>query len=127
MHKHHEESIENMKTHYSQNKEIVALFLIGSVATGTERPNSDLDGVAVVSQEYNEILFPSVRKLEIFVINTKNKPDGIVEKCQKFLDILEDECAQSIIKSYEDWTSYDYPDPKNFQFISNNYFNPWEH
>jgi len=252
VYKHHEESIENMKAHYSENKEIIALFLVGSVATGTGRTDSDLDGVAVVSQEYyeekkknsnecesifgkctyeggyfdvhfmtrlhlenlanngsepgrnmftnaqtlfshdpdlpelaakipifqkqeaaskqlrfyctlkqaysyfwkickpegfmkhhianvmvynlyrlilaeNEILFPSVRKLEIFVINAKNKPDGIVEKCQKFLDTLDDEYAQSIIKSYENWTSFDYPDPKNYQFISNNYFNPWEH
>jgi len=252
MHKHHQESIENMIAHYSQNPEIIALFLIGSVATGTERPDSDLDGVAVVSPEYyeekkknskecesvfgkctyeggyfdihfmtrqylqelsengsepmrnmftnatvlfchesglpelvlkipifqkkeidlkqrrfyctfkqfyryywkmckpegfmkdhiangmvynlyrlilieNEILFPSVRKLETFVINAKNKPDGIVEKCRKFMDSLKDEDALAIIESYENWTSYKYPDPKNFQFIANNYFNPWEY
>jgi len=252
MYKHHEESIKNMTAYYCQNKEIIALFLIGSVATGTERSNSDIDGVAIVSQEYfeekkkksmecesvfgkcsyeggyfdihfmtrqhlenlanndsepgrnmftnaqplfchqpdllelaakipifqkqeaaskqlrfyctlkqsysyfwkickpegfakhhtasvmvynlyrlilieNEILFPSVRKLETFVINAKNKPDGIVEKCRKFMTTLTDEDALTLIESYESWTSYNYPDPKNFQFISNNYFNPWEY
>ena len=39
MHKHHQESIENMAAHYRQNPEIIALFLVGSVATGTERPD----------------------------------------------------------------------------------------
>ncbi|MCL2180595.1 MAG: nucleotidyltransferase domain-containing protein [Treponema sp.] len=250
MHKHHEESIKNMTAHYSQNKEITALFLIGSVATGTERPDSDLDGVAIVSQEYyeekkkksmecesvfgkctyengyfdvhfmtrqhlenlvnngsepgrnmftnaqplfchqpdlrelaakipifqkqeaaekrlrfyctlkqfysyfwkickpegfarhhvangmvynlyrlilieNEILFPSVRKLEMTVINAKNKPEGIVDKCGKFMDTLKDEDAIAIIESYESWTSYNYP--KDFQFISNNFSDPWEY
>jgi len=252
MYNHHQESIENMIAHYNQNPEIIALFLIGSVATGTERPDSDLDGVAVISQEYfeekktncnveetvfgkctyeggyfdihymtrqymeelaengsepmrnmftnarvlycheadlpelaskipifqkkeaelkrlrfyctfkqfyryywkmckpegfmkdhiangmvynlyrlilieNEILFPSVRKLETFVINAENKPDGIIEKCRKFMKSLKDEDALAIIESYERWTSYKYPDPQNFQFIANNYFNPWEY
>jgi len=54
MYKHHQESIENMVAHYRDNPEIIALFLVGSVVTGTERPNSDLDGVAIVSQEYYE-------------------------------------------------------------------------
>jgi hypothetical protein len=252
MYKHHQESIENMIAHYGQNPEIIALFLVGSIATGTERPDSDIDGVAIVSQEYfeekkkncdehescfgkctykegyfdihyitrqymeelaesgsepmrnmftnarvlychesglpelaakipvfqkkemalkqlrfyctfkqfysyywkickpegfmkhhiangmvynlyrlilieNETLFPSVRKLETFVINAKNKPEGIVEKCKKFMDNLTDEDALALIESYESWTSYNYPDPKNFQFIANNYFNPWEY
>jgi len=56
MYKHHAESIENMKKHYREDNEIEALFLIGSVATGTERPDSDIDGVAVVPQEYYERL-----------------------------------------------------------------------
>jgi hypothetical protein len=252
MYKHHQESIGNMIAHYGKNPEIIALFLVGSVATGTERPDSDLDCVAVVSTEYfeekkksgdehescfgkctyeggyfdihymtrqymkelaengsepmrnmftdacvlycnesglpeivanipifqkkekafkqlrfyctfkqfylyywvcckpvgfmrdhiangmvynlyrlilieNEILFPSVRKLETFVINTSNKPSGIVEKCRKFMTTLTDEDALVLIESYESWTSYNYPDPKNFQFIANNYFNPWEY
>jgi predicted nucleotidyltransferase len=256
MYKHHQESIENMIVHYSENPEIIALFLVGSIATGTERPNSDIDGVAIVTPEYfekkketslhmdhamescfgkctyeggyfdihymsqkyieelvkngsepnrnmftnarvlychapelpklvanipifqkkekalkqlrfyctfkqfysyywaickpegfmkdhiangmvynlyrlilieNEILFPSLRKLETFVINAPNKPSGIVEKCQKFMTTLADKDARVLIESYESWTSYNYPDPKDFQFIANNYFNPWEY
>jgi len=257
MYKHHQDSIENMIAHYSKNNEIIALFLIGSIATGTERPDSDIDGVAVVSPEYfeekkknckdqescfgkcsykggyfdihymtrsylaelaergsepmrnmftnaralycresaaqgeslqelaakipvfqkreaeekqlkfyctlkqfyryfwvickpegfmkahiangivynlyrlilaeNEILFPSMRKLEEFVIKAPRKPDGIVQKCRKFLSELKDEDALSIIESYENWTSYKFPDPENFQFIANNYYNPWEY
>ena len=50
-HKHHEESVEKMVEHYKQDKAIQALFLVGSVATQTERPDSDLDGVAVVDSE----------------------------------------------------------------------------
>ncbi len=52
MYQHHEESIQNMIKHYSEDAEIKALFLIGSVATDTERPDSDIDAVAIVSEEY---------------------------------------------------------------------------
>lgn len=54
MYKHHQDSMEKMTAHYRENPEIRALFLIGSVATGTERPDSDLDGAAVVSEAYYE-------------------------------------------------------------------------
>jgi len=50
-HKHHEVSVEKMIEHYKQDDSIQALFLVGSVATQTERPNSDLDGVAIVDSE----------------------------------------------------------------------------
>jgi len=50
--KHHEESIKNMTAYFQEDPEIIALFLTGSAATGTERPDSDIDGVAVVSREY---------------------------------------------------------------------------
>ena len=63
---HHEDSIKIMIAHYQEDPEITALFLIGSVATGTERPDSDLDGVAVVSQEYYE---------------RKKKDKGTMEAC----------------------------------------------
>jgi hypothetical protein len=71
-------------------------------------------------------LFPSCRKLETFVKNALKKPSGIVEKCQKFMASLTDENALALIESYESWTSYKYPDPKEFQFIANNYYNPLE-
>ena len=50
--KHHEDSIINMTEHYRADPEISALFLTGSVATGTERADSDIDGVAVIPPEY---------------------------------------------------------------------------
>ena len=249
MMEHHTESIKNMIKHYRENLEIKALFLIGSVATGTARPNSDIDGVAIVSQEYhdnrknnegleevyygkctyeggyfnihymtfddlvkidesgsepmrnmfscavtlfcddpaceelakkipvfqkhnaaskqfkfyctlkmyfgyfwnackpegffrhhvadgiiynlyrlilieNEILFPSMRKLEEFVINAPNKPENIIEKCHKLMQALSDEDCKAIIDSYEAWTSYDYPRDDNV--IMNNFADPWE-
>ncbi|NLO08548.1 MAG: nucleotidyltransferase domain-containing protein, partial [Clostridiales bacterium] len=234
MYKHHEESIENMVKHYRENNEIRALFLVGSVATGTERPDSDIDGVAIVSKDYyehkknkegleevyrgkctyeggyfnihymtrrdleglvingsepmrnmfscartlfcdevglpdlvanipifqrneakikqhrfyctlkmyytyfwqsckpegymrhhvangmiynlyrlilveNEILFPSMRKLEEYVMRAPNKPESIIEKCHNFMQTLSDEDALTLVESYETWTSYDYP------------------
>jgi hypothetical protein len=248
MYKHHEESIENMIRHYRENAEIKALILIGSVATGTARPDSDIDAVAIVSQDYyekkknnegleevyygctyeggyfnihfmtcehmeehaktgsepmrnmffcarvlfcdipgipelaakipvfqkdeaaskqfrfycsfrmfynyfwyackpegftrlhvahgiiynlyrlilieNEILFPSMRKLEEYVNLAPNKPDNIIEKCQKFMQTLSDNDCLAIINSYEAWTSYDYP--KDHNIIMNNFSNPYE-
>jgi len=247
--KHHETSIVKMIEHYRANPEVKALFLIGSVATGTERPGSDIDGVAVVSEEYylkrqenntalesvwgkctyeggyfdihymtrqhlvdtaengtepnrnmfsraralfsdepdllelvalipvfqksekaakqlryyctfkqfysyywkickpkgsalihtvngmifnlyrlilleNEILFPSVRKLEETVRLAPNKPEDIIEKCSRLIKTLSDEDALDLINSYQDWTSYNYP--KDFQFIANNFTDPYE-
>jgi len=259
MMKHHKDSIKNMIDHYSQNPKIIALFLVGSIATGTERPDSDIDAIAVVSSEYyqekkklffdendadgevieacfgkctyeggyfdvhymtqehmeelakngsepkrnkftkakilfcrqaslpelakkipvfqkeeaktkqlrfyctfkqlytyywsickpegfmkdhitnamvynlyrlilieNEILFPSLRKLEISVISTFNKPKDIVEKCKRFMTTLADEDAKGLLESYEKWTTFKYPDPNNFQFIANNCISPLE-
>jgi len=259
MYKHHKESIVNMIAHYNQEPKIIALFLVGSIATGTERKDSDIDAIAVVRRDYyeekkklffndnetdseviesyfgkctyeggyfdvhymtqehmeelakngsepkrnkftkatillcrqtglpeiakkipvfqkeeatvkqlrfyctfkqfytyywiickpegfmkdhianamvynlyrlilieNEILFPSLRKLEMSVINCYNKPKDIVEKCQRFMTTLADEDAKEIIESYENWTSYKYPDPNDFQFIANNCISPLE-
>lgn len=50
MYKHHEESIENMKE-YFRNQGAIALILIGSVAKGAERADSDLDCAVILSQE----------------------------------------------------------------------------
>lgn len=249
--KHHEESIKVMVDHYKENPEIIALFLSGSVATGTERADSDIDGVAVVSSDYyqqkkeigmtsesvwgkctyeggyfdvhyktkeeliqisengtepmrnmfscartlfthdpeipeivnriavfqkpeseekklryyctmkmsytyflvvckpegfarahtisrmifclyrlilleNQILFPSIRKIEETVRRCTNKPKGIIEKSQKFIQTMSDKDALELINSYESWTTYQYPDPKDFQFIANNFNDPYE-
>lgn len=50
MYKHHKTSIENMKEHFRKYGAI-ALILVGSVAKGTERENSDLDGVVILTEE----------------------------------------------------------------------------
>jgi len=250
MYKHHRDSIENMIAHYRENHEIKALFLVGSVATGTVRPDSDLDGVAIVSKDYcdnlkatgkgleevyrgkctydggyfnihymtkenmeqlaengsepmrnmfscakvlfcdlpglaelaasipvypkadiskkqlryyctfkqfyryfwvsckpegfmrhhvangmvynlyrlilleNEILFPSMRKLEEYVNHAPRKPEGLIEKCRIFMETLSDENAKLLVDSYESWTSYDFP--KESSVIINNFANPLE-
>lgn len=249
MYKHHEESIENMIAHYRENPEIKALFLIGSVATGTERPDSDIDGVAIVSREVcenkrakegleevyfgkctyqggyfnihymtrehmvelsergsepmrnmfscartlfcdepdlpelaakipvfqkseaekkqfkfyctfrmyynyfwrackpegfmrhhvangmiynlyrlilieNEILFPSMRKLEETAKNAPNKPENIINDCHRFMQTLSDEDCLALINGYETWTAYDYP--KDHNVIMNNFADPYE-
>ena len=249
MHKHHAESIENMIRHYRENAEIKALFLIGSLVTGTERPDSDIDAVAIIPQDSyeqkkdegrleevfrgkctyehgyfnihylsrknleeisqsgsepmrnmflcahtlycdepelpelvasipvfqkseaggkqfrfyctfrmfynyfwasckpegfmrmhvangmiyhlyrlilieNEILFPSVRKLEEYVSYAQSKPEEIIEKCHRLIKSLSDEDCLALIDSYETWTSYDYPKDRNM--IINNFRNPYE-
>lgn len=50
MYKHHKQSIENMKKHFSKQGAI-ALILVGSIAKGTERADSDLDGIVILSEE----------------------------------------------------------------------------
>jgi len=250
LYKHHGESVENMIKHYRENIDIKALFLIGSVAVGTERPDSDIDAVAIVSKEYyeqkknsgeleevyygkctyecgyfnihymtrenleeisqsgtepmrnmfdrarilycdepdlpelvdiipvfqkneaeikkfrfycamkmfhtyywvcckpdgfmrlhvangiiynlyrlilleNEILFPSVRKLEEYVNRAPDKPNQIIQKCERFMKSLSDEDCVELIRSYEMWTAYDYP--KNHNIIMNNFSNPYEY
>ncbi|MDR0294119.1 MAG: nucleotidyltransferase domain-containing protein [Oscillospiraceae bacterium] len=249
MYNHHEESIGEMIRHYRENAEIRALFLIGSVATGTERPDSDIDGVAVVPRAFyewrrnnggleetvhgkctyeggyfnihymsrehmeeiagrgsepmrnmfscarvlycdepglpelaakipvfpkseaaakqlrfyctlklyrsyywlvckpegfmrrhvadgmvysfyrlilleNEILFPSVRKLEETVIRAPGKPEGAVETCRRFMRTLSDEDCLALVDGYEAWTSYDFP--KNYGVIMNHFTDPYE-
>ena len=49
MYKHQEESIENMQE-YFRKQGAIALMLIGSVAKGTERADSDLDCAVVLSE-----------------------------------------------------------------------------
>ncbi len=50
MYKHHIESIENMKK-YFEDMGAVALILGGSVAKGTERQDSDIDGMVILANE----------------------------------------------------------------------------
>jgi len=249
MYKHHEESIKNMTAHYRENPHVKALFLVGSVVTGTARPDSDIDGVAIITQEEydrkkenegtlevvrgkctyeggyfdihyhtradlikiaesgsepmrnlftkaqvlfcdepdlptlvekiqqypkkeaatkqlrfyctfkqfyryfwvcckpegfarhhvingmifnlyrlilieNEILFPSMRKLEEAVISAPSKPENIIEKCHKLMKTQSDEDCYALIESYESWTTYNYP--KEHNTVMNNFADTWE-
>lgn len=51
MYKHHEESLKIMTEHYRNQEGVIAFIFGGSVAKGVERPDSDLDGMIVISQE----------------------------------------------------------------------------
>lgn len=51
MYKHHEESIEIMKKHLMEKEETIALVFGGSVAKGTERPDSDLDAMVIITDD----------------------------------------------------------------------------
>jgi len=54
MHQHHIDSIERMKKYYEGKPGVIALVLGGSVAKGNERPDSDLDGMIIVTDEEYE-------------------------------------------------------------------------
>ena len=54
MHQHHIDSIEKMKQYYYGKEGVIALVLGGSVAKGNERPDSDLDGMIIVTDEEYE-------------------------------------------------------------------------
>jgi len=51
MYKHHEDSLRIMVEYYRNQKGVIAFIFGGSVAKGMERPDSDLDGMVVVSEE----------------------------------------------------------------------------
>jgi hypothetical protein len=72
----------------------------------------------------NQLLFPSMRKLEETVISAPNKPANIVEKCQNLLKSLSDTDFDDLVKSYEEWTSYDFP--KDHNTVMNNFADKWE-
>ena len=50
MYQHHIDSIEKMKEYFHGRDGVIALVLGGSVARGQERPDSDLDGLVVVTE-----------------------------------------------------------------------------
>lgn len=51
MYKHHEDSLQIMIDYYKKKPEVIALVFGGSVAKGNERVDSDLDGMAIISEE----------------------------------------------------------------------------
>ena len=48
---HHKESLQIMKEHFQSNSGVIALILGGSVAKGEQRPDSDLDGMVIVTDQ----------------------------------------------------------------------------
>ena len=72
----------------------------------------------------NETLFPSVRKLEEYVIRAPNKPEGIVGKCRSLMDTLSDGDCLDLISAYEAWTSFDYP--RDHHVVMNNFADPYD-
>lgn len=53
---HHADCIERLRHHFDDDPEVLAVILGGSVAKGTEKSTSDIDGVVVVSPERRERL-----------------------------------------------------------------------
>ena len=49
--KHHSDSLEIMKEHFQKDSDVIALILGGSVAKGMERPDSDLDGMVILTDQ----------------------------------------------------------------------------
>ena len=56
MYPHHEESLKIMEKFFREKEGVIALVFGGSVAKGMERPDSDLDGMVIVSDERYEAL-----------------------------------------------------------------------
>ena len=54
MYQHHEESLKILEDMFRGREEVIALVFGGSVAKGMERPDSDLDAMVIVTQEYFE-------------------------------------------------------------------------
>ncbi|MCL1883143.1 MAG: nucleotidyltransferase domain-containing protein [Defluviitaleaceae bacterium] len=68
--KHHKESLLEMRGYYQNDDDVIALILGGSVAKGEERPDSDLDGMVIITDQAYE-----KRKAE------GNLTDYITDKC----------------------------------------------
>lgn len=64
MYKHHEESLKIMEELFYGRQEVIALIFGGSVAKGKERPDSDLDAMVIVPDEYFEKLLRENRTAE---------------------------------------------------------------
>lgn len=57
MYQHHEESLKIMEKMFREKEGVIALVFGGSVAKGMERPDSDLDGMVIVTDDlYAELL-----------------------------------------------------------------------
>ncbi|WP_078551794.1 nucleotidyltransferase domain-containing protein [Bacillus alkalicellulosilyticus] len=51
MHLHHKQTIENVGSMFMEEPDVLALLVVGSIAHGFERPQSDVDIMIIVSEE----------------------------------------------------------------------------
>lgn len=49
--KHHQDSLKVMEDHFKADQDVIALILGGSVAKGEARPDSDLDGMVILTDQ----------------------------------------------------------------------------
>lgn len=67
MYQHHLDSIQRMKEYFQNMDGVIALILGGSVAKGNERPDSDLDGLVVLTdEEYEKKVAQGITSQSIF-------------------------------------------------------------
>lgn len=85
---------------YSREQKGVTAFIFGgSVAKGMERADSDLDGMAAVSQR--EFKYREQHNELTEVIQGK-----LVEKCRAFCESMDNGLLEDIINSYHAWTKW---------------------
>lgn len=65
MYQHHEESLKIMEKMFREREGVIALVFGGSVAKGMERPDSDLDGMVIVTDACYEELAKENRLAEV--------------------------------------------------------------
>ncbi len=65
MYRHHEESIEKLKTYFRNEEGVIAIVLDGSIVKGNERPDSDVDAIIVVTEERYRALEAANRLAEV--------------------------------------------------------------
>lgn len=56
MYKHHQQSISNLIEDYKKNKQLIGVVLIGSIARKSERKDSDIDIVLVITESWYQKL-----------------------------------------------------------------------
>ena len=65
MYRHHEESIEKLKTYFRNEEGVIAIVLDGSIVKGNERLDSDVDAIIVVTEERYRALEAANRLAEV--------------------------------------------------------------
>ena len=66
MYRHHEESIEKLKTYFRNEEGVIAIVLDGSIVKGNERLDSDVDAIIVVTEERYRALLRNLETAAVF-------------------------------------------------------------